>query len=877
VVLVLLPIVVLTFVSGPFAAGARTTAERADSANGQVQEVTTGIAALDAIVAEHSDALTLVQDRASGFTPKQADLMLGTNIVDALRLGEIGTNEAVAELPPSDQVRITSGLNRLRTDVSEGRATFVEVNSTYDAIEQALESASSSSLAVLEKEVLSTPGSINAARSILVIGWSEDLLTAAAQQVSDESSVWFGPPAERIHAALDLAHDDALFAEAGQRIATSGIPAVAAAWLTYSRDPSFLQYNQFLADGERGIPMPFSHGVVHPTPETISFPTLIEAYRAIGTHWRLISDVMDQASTSVHSSMTSLAHRDSEDYELWLLLLATAATVALLVALLMARSISRPLRRLADTAHAVVNGHLDVETIDRGGPRETALVADAFNSLMSNLRLLEAKTQALATCDFDNEVLAVPLPGQLGASLQDSVRVLAGSIQDRHQLQQRLAYEATHDPLTDLFNRAAAISALEQALNRARRTSDATAVLYVDLDNFKQANDLHGHQSGDAILRQVGCRLAAASRSGDLIARLGGDEFVVIAEQVQGLEEAQSLAKRLIEALSEPIQWDSSTLRVGGSVGLTVASGDSVEALDLLARADLALYQAKQRGGGSIGIYDEVLQEQLLERDAVERDLRAELAHGGHGLVLNYQPLVDAGLNLVGIEALVRWNRPGYGMVAPGDFIPVAEATDLIIDLDRWVLAHAVGQIARWTDDPILGGVNVSVNVSGRHLISEQLASHLAEILSSNGVAASSLTIEITETVLLNDLTVAASELEKVRGLGVAVAVDDFGTGYTSLAHLHHLPVDSIKIDRTFITDVQKPNDASLVRMITELARHLGLTTVSEGVETEEQFRALEALGSDFMQGFLIARPMPADSLQAWSKNRLPTPSVPVG
>jgi diguanylate cyclase (GGDEF)-like protein len=601
---------------------------------------------------------------------------------------------------------------------------------------------------------------------------------------------------------------------------------------------------------------------------------MIGAFKGISAHWRLISDVVTEASSTVLASTMSLANTNIATYRLWITLMGLGAAVALTVALAVAQSISRPLRRLADTARLVVGGHLEGESLVPTGPTETVVVADAFNALTANLRLLESKAQALAACDFDNEVLSVPLPGQLGASLQDSVRVLAGSIQDRHQLQERLAYEATHDTLTDLINRAAAITSLEQALARARRHSDTTAVLYIDLDNFKQANDLHGHQTGDHILRQVAARLSGAVRAGDMVGRLGGDEFVVIAERVDGPEEAQALAARLIVAMSVPVEWQDVRLSARASIGIALASGAEMAPLELLACADLALYQAKQRGGQGIDVYDETLQQRLAQRDQVERDLREELSQGGGGLVLHYQPVVDTAGTLLGVEALVRWARPGHGLLAPDRFIPIAEASDLIIDLDRWVLATAARQVAAWSSDPQLAGLRVSVNISGRHLVSQRLPGFLAEVLTATRIDPQKLTIEITETVLLDDLTTVAAQLDEVRRLGPQVAVDDFGTGYTSLAHLHRLLVDTIKIDRSFIAGMRDPKDASLVRMIMELAHQLGLNTVSEGVETIEQLTALKALGADHIQGFFIARPMPPQGLQTWARDRLQVPAV---
>jgi len=233
--------------------------------------------------------------------------------------------------------------------------------------------------------------------------------------------------------------------------------------------------------------------------------------------------------------------------------------------------------------------------------------------------------------------------------------------------------------------------------------------------------------------------------------------------------------------------------------------------------------------------------------------------------VLFYQPLVDTSKTLRGVEALIRWERPGQGLLAPDRFVPIAEASELIIELDTWVLATAARQMKAWSTDPHLADLKVSVNISARHVLSRQLPDHLRAVLADTGIDPCQLTIELTETMLIDDLSIVAAELAAVRQLGARIAVDDFGTGYTSLAHLHYLPIDTVKIDRSFITSIDIAKDASLIRMITELAHELGLSTVSEGVETDEQFSTLQDLGADQIQGYLIARPMPPNALRQWT------------
>ncbi len=860
VVLVLLPLVVLTMVSAPLAARTHGEAQRAQSGEREVPAMTAAIGALAAVVSEQGESEVVLQSVESGFPLPVASAVLGIDLEGEFRSAQAATDRVIGRLPAALAAPVRSGLAALRASIVPGRVTAVQVDARYEQIEAVLEAASVAKLATVAQRMA---GSGSMTRPLLTFGWCNYLVEAAAAQARDDTAVWFAAATDRPQAMVKLAHDNALFDEAGQRIATSGLPNVTAAWTALVADPSARQYTNLLVAGEQGLAMPFTNGTLQPSSHTISLATLAGAVKGIPAHWRLISDVVAQASATVRKEARSLAGSNTRAYERWVTLMAVAALAALAFAVIVARSISRPLGRLATAAGAVVDGRLDIDRLPTDGPRQTRVVADAFNALLSNLRLLEAKTEALATCDFDNAVLSAPLPGRLGASLQDSVRVLAGSIQDRQQLEERLVHDATHDALTGLLNRAAAITNLDQALARARRQADRTALLYIDLDNFKRANDLQGHQTGDHILREVGNRLAATVRAGDVVARLGGDEFIVIAERIEGTEEATVLARRLIGAPSEPIDTGTVTLCVGGSIGITIAHGGG-DAMTLLAQADLALYQAKQGGGGTVDVYNDALQERLARRDAIERSLRDELARGGGGLVLHFQPLVDTSKVVRGVEALLRWDRPGQGLLSPDQFIPVAEASDLIIAIDKWVLATAARQIAAWSTDPVLHAMHISVHISGRHLLSNSLPANVERVLHETGIDPQRLTVEITETVLLDDLTAAADQLEAVRRLGVHVAVDDFGTGYTSLAHLQQLPVDSVKIDRTFISEIQHPDDAALVRMITELAHHLGLVTVTEGVETDEQFRALQMLGTDHIQGYLIARPMPLEQLRTW-------------
>jgi diguanylate cyclase (GGDEF)-like protein len=867
VALVFLPLVALALVSGSLALRVERDAAGARSVSRDAQAITTRLAALEGVVTEHNGAIT--ETLLSAFDGEQIPSVRQSGAQTALGADWEQTNQAVELLQPPLRSMLAVDLRKARSAIGTSSLSLRTLNDLYGKAEAALVGSSASTLASLQSAEMSTPGNVASGRAVLALIACNDLVDARSNEERDGSMVWFAPGQAGKAEALGLSHDVALFDAAGERLAQSGIPSVAKAWGTYASSPSVARYDQILVDGELDMQMPFRDGRFDPAPGTVPLSVLVAAYGALPAQARLLRMVVSTAGANVRQNMTALAGRNSSEFDLWVILLGVVVAVSLTVAVFTGRSVSRPLRRLGKAASSVVAGDLEVPRLATSGPKEMARVADAFNSLMTNLRLLEAKAQALASCDLDNEILSVPLPGLLGASLEDSVHLLTGSIQDRDELQQRLAHEATHDTLTGLLNRAAAISQLEQALTRATRTADCTALLYVDLDNLKRVNDVYGHKAGDQVLRDVGARLAGASRPGDIVARLGGDEFIVVAERVEGAEEARATAERLLGAVSQPVRWGTVTLNSAASIGLSVCRGGEKSASGLLAEADLALYEAKRQGRGRVGIYDEGLQERLASHEEIQSELRRELAGGGQGLVLYYQPIVDTELVVRGFEALIRWRRPGHGLVGPDMFIPIAETTDLIIDVDNWVLARAARQLVEWSVEPSLAGLGVAVNVSGRHVLSGALPKHVGQMLRGSGAHPGLLTIEVTETVLLNDLTAAAQQFEELRRLGVQVAIDDFGTGYTSLSHLHRLPVDSIKIDRTFVSDIADARVASLVRMIADLAKQLDLTIVAEGVETREQLDILKELGSDRLQGYLIARPMPPDQLSHWANAQM--------
>ncbi len=421
-----------------------------------------------------------------------------------------------------------------------------------------------------------------------------------------------------------------------------------------------------------------------------------------------------------------------------------------------------------------------------------------------------------------------------------------------------LEHSALHDPLTDLPNRLLVLDRAEQLLARARRLDVPVIALFVDIDDLKQINDRHGHQTGDEVLRQVGARLKATLRDNDTVGRIGGDEFVMLVDSV-GLDAAPALvAERILEVLRQPIRLPDDVrapILLTASIGIATGRPHSAEVL--LKDADLALYKAKAEGKNKYVTFESSMQAAAQDRIHLEMDFAGALA--GDQLFLVYQPMLDLESGkVVGVEALLRWRHPTDGVIAPDVFIPIAEENGLIIPIGRWVLEQACLQASAWRRKGYT--LNMSVNVSARQLERTEFVEEVRGVLRHTGVDPQELTLEITETVLMRQPDTTASLLSQLKALGIRIAVDDFGTGYSSLAYLRQFPVDSLKIDRTFITGLALSSEAhALTHTLIQLGKALGLQTLAEGVEDHDQVRELQREGCDLAQGFLFARPLAAD------------------
>jgi len=471
--------------------------------------------------------------------------------------------------------------------------------------------------------------------------------------------------------------------------------------------------------------------------------------------------------------------------------------------------------------------------------------------------------QVLGT--FAAYVDEVRLPSPTEESMLESVVQLASIAIERSAFEDRLAHQAHHDPLTALPNRTLFGELLEHALRRAQRSASALAVLFLDLDRFKVVNDSLGHDAGDELLAALAQRLSAALRPGDIVARFGGDEFTVLCEDLvptSADRQAIGVAERLLDALREPFLVESEEQFVSASVGIAIGLTGLERPEALVRDADAAMYRAKERGKGRVEIFDEDMRERARERHEIENALHRAVARDEFRVF--FQPVISLHDGMcIGVEALVRWQHPDRGLLGPSDFLVQAEETGLVIPIGGIVLEEACRRGVEWRRSvPNPSRFRLSVNLSGRQLVHADVPDLVAGILDRTGLVASALCIEITETVLMEDVDAGIRAVKALKALGVQASIDDFGTGYSALGYLRQFPVDEVKIDRSFVERLgSDPEDAAIISAVVSLGHALGVTVTGEGVETVAQLETLRSLGVDAAQGFLFAPPQPADDL----------------
>ncbi len=545
-----------------------------------------------------------------------------------------------------------------------------------------------------------------------------------------------------------------------------------------------------------------------------------------------ISESVDQWADSL-DEQENQTRRHYYAVVLGIFLLMLAA-VAVMSALLITR-VLRPLGKLQQAVRAVANGDVSV--------RSATGTADEFGEL----------SQA-----FDQ--MAV-----------DLVRTLRAEVAERKQMEEQVREMAFSDHLTGLPNRRMLMDRLEQALVTASRLGHQDALLFIDLDNFKSLNDTLGHDKGDALLRQIATRLKGCVRDGDTVARLGGDEFVVMlqglnADPLEAAKQVHVVAAKILGVLGQTYELDGHGHHSSASVGCTLFGGFPREKLEEpLKRAELAMYQAKAAGRNTLRFFEPEMQATVNARATLEAELR-QAVHSGQ-FVLHYQPQSEGDARLSGVEALLRWRHPRRGLVAPGEFIAVAESSGLIRVLGRWVMETACKQLAAWADRPETAHLTMAVNVSAREFKKSDFVQEVQAILAATGAKAQHLMLELTETVLVDNAHDIVIKMNTLKATGVRFSLDDFGTGYSSLSYLKRLPLDQVKIAQDFVRDILiDPDDAAIAKMVVALAESMGLEVIAEGVETETQRAFLASLGCHNYQGYLFSQPLPAAELETFLK-----------
>jgi len=528
---------------------------------------------------------------------------------------------------------------------------------------------------------------------------------------------------------------------------------------------------------------------------------------------------------------------------------------------------------IIDTRRNVVNcnrgfeelfGYRAVDIIGFG--MRALIVPEELLAECENLRnaILAGETVQCETSRRHRNGTLIPVdmigfPIRVGETINGTIYIYQ-DISERKSFEAQITHQAFHDALPGLPNRPLFSERLERALERSRRRPEYFyAVLMIDLNKFKAVNDSLGHAAGDQLLIEVGKRLSTCVRAVDTVARLGGDEFAIILEEFTSSTELRKAARRMHSVLCEPFSLHGNDVTPGASIGIVPKIAEYTSAEDVLRDADIAMYKAKQQGKGMV-LFDRRMHLELVEWSNLEAELREVLNKNGcAGLTLHYQPIVTVvDERLEGFEALIRWDHPLRGMVPPDRFIPLAEETGLIVDLGKWVISEACRKLKSWQETlPSARDLTMSVNVSCRQFTKPGLVEHVAEVLQQNELAAACLKIEVTESVLMHDVSRTITELNRLRSLGVQIAIDDFGTGYSSLSYLRRMPIDHLKIDRSFISGFEdtREND-QIVQSIISLARSLGITVIAEGVENREQLDRLRALNCDKAQGFMFSRPV---------------------
>lgn len=765
--------------------------------------------------------------------------------------------DALEETSIDDPLIAVNDANVVRQIVEGEKARIADGSATYESVQRSFGSAftyvddllgrSSTTPSGTE---LASPDAINlVTRLNLVV----EVIRTARQEAETFASVVFGDgSAGRFEMMGDgIRHGDAL--DAAERVDPVAIAELRIAYGALPAMPDEM-YSTSVVEADA-----IAAGHIE---------DLTDALQAHVDYLELVADFSIARTEAVSDAVRAWAQDAGERNRSTLLMFAAIGLASLAFGLVVIRSFARPLTNLRVQAERISNGELSAEPLDLAGPSDVRKVTGAINDMASTLSLVDEHMQALAAARHGAGPELQELPGHVGASMRTSMQRVTALTARLQSSEARLAEEARVDNLTGLPNRFAVLEYLERQLDHGPNVGTdhaqgfTTGVMFVDIDGFKSVNDTHGHAVGDVVLREIAKRLSGSIRDIDFVARLGSDEFLIVIGEVADADNLLAFGERMIEQIEQPYVIGEQIFAVSASVGVTVIEpGDHT--MSAIERADAAVYQAKRRGRRRVEMFDKELQRSIEQQAELELALRQAIQHGE--LRIHLQPLADMTTGCVaGAEALVRWERPGVGLVSPGDFIPIAERSGLIFELERWVLEAACRCIAEWQLAGRGAGMRLAVNISGRHLIEGDLVSDLDAAIAATGADPNLLEIELTESQLLDDVGRASDVLAAIRSRGVKVAIDDFGTGYSSMTYLQKLPVDVVKIDQSFVsTATANDFDSTIVESVVTIGRALSLDIVAEGIETFDQLAYAIDVGVTLGQGYLLARPMPVRDAEA--------------
>ena len=867
----LVPMVGLQFFAFRELTRERDAVDAAATANQQLELLAHAGALVAPLYAEYVATLGIARAEATGIPRNDIEPTIGVDfvrILDQARaqfdLAEIRLERAVESLGDTSAAAQLDALQSACDELDRMRAAFdggsvdpADVDRAYTAVVAALESIHAEALAVLSTTAVTVP-----LRNIL--GEVEQLLVTLRYGTTElrmfAEAATLGSVAPQ---AVEMLKTAGAFDGALDRLGSKLTPELRLELDEFMSSQAFVDLERYRPDFIGLVMVAEMEGTpIFGQPDALE--AIVGLMLSSFERLRRLQDLADSVLDSAVERSVAIEAQADQRRSRAVGMMAYAAVISLVLLVWVLRSILRPLRQLTRQARQVRDGDLALTPAKPTGPTDVRVVMRTFDDMVSTLRAYDQQLRRLADGDTD---LQVSVPGPLGDALQRSVNHLAEVTQRLQQSEAAATMQARTDALTGLANRTMALERLAQMALEARTTGRNGAIVFLDLDGFKSVNDSEGHAEGDHILGEIGRRLRVTYPE-YLVARIGGDEFVVLVPDEADRERVVGLAGDLITLISQPCVGTSGRLyTLTASAGVAIVDGKH-DPLTSIAQADSAVYHAKELGRSRVEVFDSKLAHEIEDRAEMALTMRQGLAAGQFFLAL--QPIIDVATgHPVGAEALLRWRRPGFGEILPNDFIPIAERTDVIMDLERWVLEQAVGILRDWRIDPATAHLRLAVNISGRHIIDGRLASLLDALCRRAMIDPSLLDLEITETHLVADVARAGAVVDDLRQQGVHVAIDDFGTGYSSMGYLHRLTVDTLKIDRVFVAGMCDDRlDRSIVELLLRLGDSLGMHVVAEGVDSQEKLDALREMGCHLAQGFHIARPMPVADATTWLRDR---------